>query len=97
MNSAIDCGHANAVSFDEVYRWLDDGTIFESLAKKIPGEFDFSLFSPDSPERAALLEALRGSAAALRGRERRKTGVENTGLCLLMALLLEAIQQNQRE
>jgi hypothetical protein len=38
--------------------------------------------------------ALENAAEALRGREIRKTGVGENALCLVIALVLEAIQQN---
>ena len=38
--------------------------------------------------------ALRNAAEALRGREIRKTGVGDNALCLVIALVLEAVQQN---
>jgi hypothetical protein len=37
--------------------------------------------------------AIRDAAGALEGRERRKAGVSKSGICLVMAIIFEAIQQ----
>jgi hypothetical protein len=44
--------------------------------------------------RAEMELALGNAAEALRGREIRKVGVGDNALCLVIALVLEAIQQN---
>ena len=41
----------------------------------------------------AIENALR-AAAALQGRELKKANIKNRGLCLVMAIILEALQQN---
>lgn len=93
VNAAITQGHGDAITFSELYKSLENGTILEDLKKKIPGEFDFSLFPTGSAQSAGLNEALGQAAEGLRGRERRKVGIEESGLHLLLAVILEAIQQ----
>jgi hypothetical protein len=91
LTAALDHGHAASVTFEDVYRGLENGTLFEDLNEKLPGVFDFSLFR-EGPQRERLLEVLQQAAGGLEGRERRKTGVENSGLALLVAFIFEAIQ-----
>lgn len=91
--AAIDSGHANKLSFDDVYQGLERGTLLPDIKQKVPGaHFDFSMWPHGSDEERALLEPLKMAAGGLEGRERRKTGVEHSGLCLLMAFILEVIQ-----
>lgn len=93
VNSAIAHGHGNSVSFDEIYESLDKGTLLEDLNTKIPGEFDFGLLPPGSEQNIALNHVLNHVAGGLQGRERRKVGIDSSGLHLLMAFILEAMQQ----
>ena len=93
VNSAIEGGHGNTISFNEIYDSLRQGTLLEDLARKIPGEFDFSLFKPGSEQSVALNRALHDASAGFQDRERRKAGIESSGLHILMACIFEAIQR----
>jgi len=95
VNSAIANGHGNTVSFQEIYDNLEKGTLLEYLDQKIPGEFDFSLFPPGGKQCSALNHVLNNVAGGLHGRERRKVGIETSGLHLLMAFIIEAMQQQE--
>ena len=92
VNAAIDAGLADKFSFDDIYMGLERETLLQDLSNKIPGEFDLDVLNATG-ETAKLLAVLKDAAEAFRGRERRKTGVENCGLTLLQAIVLEAIQQ----
>lgn len=83
------------LTFPEVYDAIEDRSLFEMLERRYPGEFDFSPFDKTSEQRIAILSALKDAAGGLEGRERRKVGVERSGLHLLLALLIEAIQQSR--
>jgi hypothetical protein len=97
VNSTIANGHGNDVSFDEIYSNLEKGTLLEFLNEKIPGQFDFSLFPPGSDQCIGLNSVLNEVAGGLQGRERRKVGIEKSGLHLLLAFILEAMQQKNWE
>jgi len=92
VNSAIANGHGNNISFKEIYKSLENGTLLEDLNAKIPGEFDFGLFPPGSEQCIALNKVLNEVAVGLKGRERRKVGIEKSGLHLLLAYIIEAMQ-----
>ena len=92
VNSAIASGHSESVSFDEIYEGLKNGTLLEVLDKKLPGHFDFSLFPAGSKKCIALNNSLHAIASGIQGRERRKVGVETSGLHLILAMIFEAIQ-----
>ena len=92
INDALDDGKGNDLSFDEVYSGLERGSLLADLDHKYPDTFDFSPFPAGGDARERLLGALNDATGGIRDRERRKTGVEHNGLCLIMALILEAIQ-----
>jgi len=92
INSALENGHGHSVSFDDIYESLERGTLLEDLSNKLPGEFDFSLFPPNSEQCVTLNYVLNEVASCLRGREPRKVGIEDSGLHLLMAIILKAMQ-----
>lgn len=95
VTAALDHGKGSEVSFEEVYEGLERGTLLQDLNKKLPDTFDFSLFPPGSDKEKELLEVLQLASEGIRGRERRKSGVENSGLALLLVCILEAIQQGE--
>ncbi len=92
VNSAIANGHADTISFDEIYGGLERGTLLDELNEKIPGEFDFSLFESGNDEHKGFHNVIAEVAGGLQGRERRKVGIESSGLHLLMAFIIEAMQ-----
>jgi hypothetical protein len=71
--------------------------LLDDLDRALPDSFDFSLFRAQSEQRDGLFATLRQAAAGLEGRERRKTGVEQSGIALLLAFILEAIQSQAWE
>jgi hypothetical protein len=80
-------------TFDEVYSAVDRGDLV-ALLLKIDDSGFIELWARQPGPRAEMERALRDAAEALRGREIRKTGVGENPLCLVIALTLEAIQQN---
>jgi len=93
ITAALDHGKGAEVSFEEIYEGLERGTLFQDLDKKLPNTFDFSIFPPGSDKEKEVLAVLQLASEGFRGRERRKSGVENSGLSLLLVCILEAIQQ----
>lgn len=98
VNAAIEEGHGNKISFNDIYEGLRQRNLFEVLNEKLPGVLDISLFLEVNQQtyfeqRNGILNALSDAASGMKGRERRKYGVESSGLSLLMAYILEAIQQ----
>ena len=91
LNAALDTGNYADLSLDVVGTAIDNGTIFDLLAKKLEGDIDLSIF--DAAKKAEIIaewQDLRNAVSA-----RRKFGVENNGLCLLIAYCLEGIQRRQ--
>ena len=80
-------------TIDDIYDAADRGELV-GLLLKIDDSGIIELWAREPEPRAEMERALGNAAEALRGREIRKTGVGDNALCLVMALVLEAVQQN---
>jgi len=89
INMALDSGQST--TFDAVRKHIADGDIFEWLSSDFGCDFSIILSKTMRDEKAAITKALQGHAKGLKGRERRKLGVSNNGLCLLIGLVLDII------
>jgi hypothetical protein len=93
VNSVIAEGHGDAVTFNEIYSGLENGTLLKDLDQKLPDKFDFSVFfARDMDEGLSVNYVLEDVAVGLEGREG-KVGIKKSGLHLLLAFILEAIQR----
>jgi hypothetical protein len=93
VNAAIDACPDFDLSYAEIHDAAEIGRLVEHLDKRLKGHADLYLLTC-IPEKLTSLEiALREGAEALRGRESKKAHVSKSGLCLVMAIILEAIQQ----
>lgn len=97
VNSAIEGGHGDDLSFAAIYQGIESGTLLDDIDQKLPGVCDFSLFPAGGEQSVALHQVLSLIADGLRGRERRKLGIEKSGLHLLLAFVLEAMQNQYWE
>lgn len=82
-------------TIDDVYNAIDRRDLV-GLLLKIDDNGIIELWAREAGPRAEVEDALGDAAEALRGREIRKTGVGENALCLVIALTLEAIQENFR-
>lgn len=94
INAALDKDHWKKITFDDVYQHLDSGDLIPFLDAQLNG-IDLSLFGPDEPQGKLLLAALRHVAPWFKERERRKTGIKQSGVCLVIAWIGEVIQCGQ--
>ncbi|MBD2060671.1 hypothetical protein NDI37_25455 [Funiculus sociatus GB2-A5] len=101
VNKAIEKGYGNEISFKDVYKGLEERKLFEILDEKLSGVLDISPFWKGSEaafpgllnQRNGILNVLSDIALVVEGKEERKFGIKSSGLSLLMAYILEAIQQ----
>lgn len=91
VNGAVDSGKHSHVSFEDVAAHLDAGTIFKYLQETIE-YFDVSIVT--EAERTELTEEWYSLWNAVDAH--RKFCVDNNGLCLLVAYMLEGIQTRAR-
>ncbi len=91
LNSALDTGKYRDITLQEVGDQIEQGTIFEFLQTRLLGDIDLSLYK--EKEKKELLEEWQDFYVAVNAS--RKFGINNNGLCLLVAYLLEGIQRRQ--
>jgi hypothetical protein len=80
-------------TFDDIYAAADRGCLVE-LFLKIDDRGIIELWAQRPESRAEIETALGQAVRALRERELRAAGVGDNALCLVVAIALEAIQQN---
>jgi hypothetical protein len=80
-------------TFDEIYLAARNKELVQLLLKIDDGGL-IEMIVEKPAARDEMEEAFGNAVAALEGRELRKTGVGDNALCMVMALVLEAIQQN---
>ncbi|QQC65327.1 hypothetical protein [Paraburkholderia ginsengisoli] len=86
LNGAVDAG--KQTSFEEIYSQIEAGTIFEYLKRNVE-RIDLSMLT--AADRKELVEEWQRIANAVD--PRRKLAVENNGYCLLLAYVIQGIQQ----
>lgn len=89
---ALDAGKHGTFSVQQVKDELDYGDIFAFLERQLAGDIDLNLLNED--KRREIKELWLDLALAVN--ERRKFGVEQDGICLLIAYCLEDIQRQER-
>lgn len=97
INAVIDTGKHDHISIEDVHREIANGTILKFIAREASTDIDLSLLLDRTDDELNFerhyvrhLQSIYGGYA---GQERRKWGVENKGLCLLVAWTMEIIQQ----
>ncbi len=88
----LDRREQSPFTIDDVYSAADQGSLVD-LFLTIDDSGIIELWANKSDAKAEMERAFQDAAEALRGREMRKTGVGENALCLTMAIMLEAIQQ----
>ena len=96
LNSLIDGGKYDDITIDEVHQHIDKGTILRFLRERAGDDIDLSIHlntnTYDDFE-DFYVKHLQSIYDAYAGQERRKWGIANMGLCLLVAWTNEIIQQ----
>jgi hypothetical protein len=80
-------------TLEEIYAAADHGELV-SLLLKIDDSGMIELWASKPDPCAEMERAMSDAVSALQGRELRKAGVGDNPLCIVIALTLEAIQQN---
>lgn len=96
LNSVLDTGRYDGVPISEVHAAIKRGAVLRSLKERCGEDIDLSLFLGPHGDREFepwYEKKLQDIYGAYAGNERRKWGVENRGLCLLIAWTNELIQQ----
>ena len=96
INAAIDSGKYNNITMDEIKKHIEEGDIFDFLNQEVK-EMDLSLLDDTDILILGIVKRLQDISIVLSGQERRKCGIEKTGLCLLLAYVIEMVQQGLQE
>jgi hypothetical protein len=96
LNAAVDTGKYAHVTIDDVKKAIDDGTIVPYIQEVLA---DAQIMRPtlDESTKGEITAALQSLLDAYGGDERRKWGVQNSGLNLLLAWIFEMVQQGVRQ
>lgn len=89
--SIIDADLHRDISLKDVKDKIERGDIFDWLGKKFEGNIDLSIF--DGSLKEEIIKGWRDILGGYGGRERRKFGIENSGICLLASWTNELIQR----
>lgn len=93
VNAAYEATPDLNMPFHEVFKAAEGKKLVSYLAQAFGDICDFSLLFNDSQTLSKVEDAFMNAAETLRGRVSRKTGVKSSGFGLVMAIVLEAIQQ----
>ena len=75
----------------ETKRRIEDRTVLDWLSEKYSSKFHFDISLHSTEDRGELLDFFNANLECYN--ERRKMGVENNGLCLLLGYCIEGAQQ----
>ena len=96
LNSVIDTGKHQGITVDEIYEAIRAKNVLPFVKQRVGGDIDLSLYlKTDSYSEFIQFynDELLAYCEAYGGDHRRKWGVENSGLCLLLAWTNEIIQK----
>lgn len=96
-NSIIDSGKYGDITISDIHEHIKSGTVLRFIEERAGGDVDLSLQLAASVGDQSFEDYYAGYLRAIyhgsAGDERRKWGVKNHGLCLLVAWTNEIIQQ----
>jgi len=91
LNAALGSGEFHDVTYDDVWRHIDDGTIFEFLNERVGFSPAISALEPaDRLELMLEWDSMRGCVEPFKFNGHRR------GLCLLVGYLLEGIARRSQ-
>ena len=96
LNHLIDSGKYDQITIEDAHKAIEQKRIIPFLTEFTKGDSDFSLYGADGPYASFVEyyhEQMYQIYGGYAGNERRKWGIENLGLCLLLAWTNEIIQQ----
>ena len=92
LNAEIDNGDKwRAITFEDVYSHLEAGDLIAFLDDRLYLQMS-SILGPEKRQGQLLLAGLRHISEYTSGRESPKLGLEQSGVCLVVAWLLSLIQ-----
>lgn len=96
LTHLLDTGKYNNITIGDIKREIRQGTLLEFLQHTVGNDIDLSIIREGSTYPGFTdfyIEYLQKIVNAYSGNERRKWGIEHSGICLLLAWTIEIIQQ----
>lgn len=90
--SMLDDSANDDITLDEIKRQCAAGHLFDFLQRRGGDSIDLSMLRGQTELMVWYVTAVAGACRSFSGRERRKLGLENRGLCLLVAITAELLQ-----
>jgi hypothetical protein len=91
-----DCGNGDDITLEDIKKHARAGDLIEFLTEKSGGMFASGFLEGPNKEFADWYVAqIRENCNAMDGREQRKYGIKNRGICLLISYTAEIIQQEK--
>ncbi len=91
INMAIDTGKYQDIPIEEVENHIEEGDLLSWLRVRLNGDVDLSV--PTNEDERDLVAKLQELLESYRSQERRKFGIKNSGLCLLVAWSNHVVQR----
>jgi hypothetical protein len=95
LNHLVDSGLHTRVTLADAKEHIRCGDVVPWLRQEFGDEIDLSLYEYHSATRDEISKGWQDLLTAYDGSERRKWGVANNGICLLIAWTNELIQQRK--
>ena len=98
LNASLGTGKGSNITFADVYREIDRGTLFTFLERELGPMPTLSMLRPSGThEQAALFAAAMRKMEGWEGNEDKilLSGHEHNGVCLVIGLIAELIQEGQ--
>lgn len=95
-NQLLDTGKYSHITMEDVHREIQQGTVLRYISSIAGSDADFSIYlnvHDDLDFEAQYTKHLQSIYGGYAGQERRKWGIQNMGLCLLIAWTNEIIQR----
>lgn len=94
LSSLLDSGEADDITLEDVKTRAQNGDLIEFLAEKDGGSFGSGFLDAPSWQRFATwyVQQIAENCRAMDGSERRKYGIKNRGICLLISYTAEMLQ-----
>lgn len=96
LNHLLDTGKFDDITIDQIHRSIGNGSILRDLRNIAEKEIDLSILLDTDAYgdfEGFYTKQMQGIYDAYAGDERRKWGIENKGICLLIAWTNEILQQ----
>lgn len=95
LNALVDSGKYNDISIPDIHRAIEGKRVLRFLKERVGQDIDLSIHLSNTwgDFEAFYEEKLSDIYGGYAGNERRKWGVQNLGLCLLIAWTNEIVQQ----